>query len=225
MINKGILLTAALSCLAVFLPGVSLSQPIMMAKAERVINGNTIVLANGDIVKYIGVEVDEETDVGRAASNMNAELLAGADVRLEFDSVMRDRQGRLLAYVYVGDLMVNEVLLKMGLAKVEAYSSNTRYLTRFLRLQTEASKLGRGMWAGGSSAASPDAGAASAPTMGSRQPVSPEPGVIVEPPAGGGALELTPEEIPSASGQGGDGGYDGGEIVGGEQGPVIIEGR
>jgi endonuclease YncB( thermonuclease family) len=47
----------------------------------------------------------------------NRKLVQGQTVRLELDVQERDRYGRLLAYVYVGDTMVNAELVAQGYAR------------------------------------------------------------------------------------------------------------
>jgi len=68
-------------------------------------------------------------------------------VRLELDVQERDRYGRLLAYVYVGDMMVNAELARRGYAQVMTIPPNIRYQERFLALQREAREQKRGLWA------------------------------------------------------------------------------
>lgn len=57
-----------------------------------------------------------------------------------------DRYGRLLRYVYVGDLMVNEELLRRGLAQVATFPPDVKYVDRFLAVQREAQATGVGIW-------------------------------------------------------------------------------
>ncbi|MBM3302220.1 MAG: thermonuclease family protein [Deltaproteobacteria bacterium] len=110
------------------------------ARVQRVVDGRTIVLTNGERVRYIGVEIPDDVQSATEAANVNSNLVEGADVRLEFDKELRDKDGNLLAYVYVGDLMVNEYLIQSGYARVESYSPNRRFLTRMLRVQAKASR-------------------------------------------------------------------------------------
>jgi len=74
----------------------------------------------------------------------------GARVRLEFDTEKRDRYGRLLAYVWVkgegGEVMLNEELLKRGLARAVDYGQNHRHLEHFRELEAGAKKARLGIW-------------------------------------------------------------------------------
>ncbi len=60
-------------------------------------------------------------------------MVEGKNVRLEFDQTLRDRYGRLLAYVYLGDVMINEELIRQGYSGVyDKYPF--KYLERFRAL-------------------------------------------------------------------------------------------
>ncbi len=119
------------------------------ALCTRVIDGDTIELSDGEHVRYIGIDTPEMRPVeawAEAATEANRELVEGRIVRLELDVQERDRYGRLLAYVWVGDLLVNEELVRRGLAQVSTYPPNVRYERRFLAAQREARAAGCGLW-------------------------------------------------------------------------------
>ena len=65
---------------------------------------------------------------------------------LEFDVEREDQYGRLLAYVYLGGEMFNEVLVQEGLAQAYPYEPNTRYAGRFTAAQEGARAAGLGIW-------------------------------------------------------------------------------
>ncbi|MCQ4574988.1 MAG: thermonuclease family protein [Candidatus Brocadiales bacterium] len=114
---------------------------------SRVIDGDTIVLANGERVRYIGIDTAEtEESLGDVMKEYNRRLVEGKNVRLEFDRDRHDRYGRLLAYVYVDDLFVNALLVKQGLARVMTVKPNVRYKEYFKQLELEAKKARRGIW-------------------------------------------------------------------------------
>jgi micrococcal nuclease len=121
----------------------------------EVTDGDTIeVELDGrvDDVRYIGVdtpEVDPSIGVecfGADASELNARLVEGERVRLVFDAERRDRYGRLLAYVYVGDTFVNAELLRRGAARTLTIAPNDSFADRFAQLAQEAANAGRGLW-------------------------------------------------------------------------------
>jgi len=124
----------------------------------RIVDGDTVHVRIGDRiekVRYIGVNTPEihhpwkgEEPGGRQALAVNRQLLLGKRVRLELDVQHRDRYGRLLAYVWVGETMVNAELVRLGYAQVMTVPPNVRYQDLFLKLQREAREAGRGLWRG-----------------------------------------------------------------------------
>jgi len=131
------------------------SQPVE-GLVTRVVDGDTIHVKLGDRVekvRYIGVNTPEvhhpskgEEPGGRAAAEMNRRLVGGQRVRLERDVQARDRHGRLLAYVWVGDAMVNAELVRLGYAQVMTIPPNVKHQELFTKLQREAREAGRGLW-------------------------------------------------------------------------------
>jgi micrococcal nuclease len=67
--------------------------------------------------------------------------------RPERDVEQYDRYGRLLAYVYVGDTMVNAELVRQGYARVATFPPNVKDQGLCLWRQREARKAMRGLWA------------------------------------------------------------------------------
>jgi micrococcal nuclease len=130
---------------------------LVEAAVVRIVDGDTIrVRLDGDRVervRYIGMNTPEvhhprkgEEPGGREATEMNRELVSGKTVRLELDVQLRDRYGRLLAYVWVGDVMVNAELVRRGYAQVMTVPPNVRYQGLFLKLERDAREAGRGLW-------------------------------------------------------------------------------
>jgi len=144
------------------LPLLLLAAPAASAAAlegtvVRIVDGDTIHVKVADRiekVRYIGMNTPElhhptkgEEPGGREATEANRRLLAGKRVRLETDVQTRDRYGRLLAYVWVGDAMVNAELVRQGYAQVMTVPPNVRHQELFVKLQREAREAGRGLWA------------------------------------------------------------------------------
>jgi micrococcal nuclease len=123
------------------------------AQVIHVVDGDTIdVLIDGTefTVRYILVDTPETHQgvepFGPEATEANRQLVEGQIVRLEKDVSETDRYGRLLRYVYVDDLMINEELLRQGMATVATYPPDVKYVDRFLALQQEAQAAGVGIW-------------------------------------------------------------------------------
>jgi len=125
-----------------------------LVKVDRVIDGDTFVLANGEKVRLIGVDTPETVHpskpvqyYGKEASNFTKKMLEGKRIRLEFDVQERDKYGRLLAYAYLEDgAFFNAELVKQGYAQVSTYPPNIKYVDLLTKLQKEARENGRGLW-------------------------------------------------------------------------------
>ena len=133
----------------------------------RVIDGDTVELANGERVRFIGIDTPESQynsklkrdakrskkdyntiiAMGKKATIFTRSLVGGKKVRLEFDIEKKDRYGRLLAYVYLPDgRMLNAELVKEGYAQVYTFPPNVKYVAKFLKLQKEAREQNKGLW-------------------------------------------------------------------------------
>ncbi|MGB2982217.1 MAG: thermonuclease family protein [Candidatus Zixiibacteriota bacterium] len=114
---------------------------------EEVTDGDTIVLENGEVVRYIGIDTPERDDpFYEEATEANQEMLERGRITLEYDQDRRDRYGRLLAYVWVDTLLLNAELIRKGLASVYLFSPNLKYRERFISLQREARQKSVGIW-------------------------------------------------------------------------------
>jgi micrococcal nuclease len=130
------------------------------ARLERVVDGDTIVAqvdGREERVRYIGVDTPEtvkpNTPVecfGPQAHDLNTRLLgnAGTALTLRFDRELRDRFGRLLAYVFRArdGLFVNARLVVAGAARTLEIAPNTARTAQLSRLQHDARVAGRGLW-------------------------------------------------------------------------------
>jgi Micrococcal nuclease (thermonuclease) homologs len=119
------------------------------AVVTRVIDGDTIEIAGGHRVRYIGIDTPERGEpYYLEALKANRNLVEGKMVRLEKDVEDKDKYGRLLRYVYVDGMMVNAELVRAGYAYSYSYAPNLRYQVCFLQLEREARGQGRGLWRG-----------------------------------------------------------------------------
>jgi micrococcal nuclease len=131
-------------------PGQAKEQEVLVSK---VINGDTIVLENGDVVHYLGLEAPALNGKKKGAEfyakealRQNKSLVLSKKVRLEFDVEKKDTQGRILAYVYVKNLFVNGELVRLGFARAAVTPPNLKYKDLLLKYQKEASKKYAGLW-------------------------------------------------------------------------------
>ncbi|OAG27872.1 thermonuclease family protein [Thermodesulfatator autotrophicus] len=119
-----------------------------------VIDGDTIILENGQKVRYAGINAPEIAHedspgepFGREALRFNIKLVKGKKVVLELAEEERDRFGRLLAYVFLLDgTFVQEALVREGLAFSCYMPPNVKYFERLLAAQRQAMHQKRGLW-------------------------------------------------------------------------------
>ncbi len=126
------------------------------ARVLRVLDGDTIVVSlagTEERVRYIGIDTPETAKRGapvecyaEEAARRNEALVGGVTVTLEFDRELRDRFGRLLAYVSTGERGVNEELVRAGFARTLAIEPNTARAKRLARLELAAGRAGQGLW-------------------------------------------------------------------------------
>lgn len=163
-----------------------------LLRVSRVFDGDTLLLSNGEKVRLIGIDCPEAHDSdklrriiretglsedqiksqGREAERFTRGLALDKDVLVEFDQELRDKYGRLLAYVWVfyddeffetstePDFFVtkrkkgyngqfvflNAAVIKAGFAEPLSIPPNTRYARQFRRYFQEAHQQQRGLW-------------------------------------------------------------------------------
>jgi len=138
--------------------GAAVAAPQMLVgQVVDVLDGTTILVntsARSETVRYIGINAQETNrkqpsgePVPGEAAQANRQLVARQQVRMELDTQERDRDGRLLAYVYVLDRMVNAELVRRGSAEVMTVQPNVRHRDLFVTLEQEARDNRRGLWA------------------------------------------------------------------------------
>ena len=123
-------------------------------RVKWVSDGDTIVLADGRHVRYIGINAPEiahdnckAEPFGYAAKKYNQYLVGSKKVRLEFDKERHDRYGRLLAYIFLADgTFVNKTMIEKGYAYVLPRNPNVKYERLLLQSQRDAMSKNRGMW-------------------------------------------------------------------------------
>lgn len=134
---------------------------------KRAVDGDTLVLGNGERVRLIGIDTPEIHDssklyrdsqrsgqdiatikrLGQQSFAFTRQLVEGKQVRLEFDVEKRDRYKRLLAYVYLADgTFVNAEIVRQGYASLMTYPPNVKHVELFQQLYRQARDEKRGLW-------------------------------------------------------------------------------
>lgn len=151
----------------------------VFATVVSVVDGDTIKVEGGEIVRYIGVDTPETVDrrkpvecFGKEASAKNKELVQGKMVELEKDVSERDRYGRLLRYIWIGDTLINETLVREGFARVSTYPPDVKYVDRFLTAERAAREEKKGLWSGACPLPTPNTASPSASVIPTLRPHS-----------------------------------------------------
>jgi micrococcal nuclease len=125
------------------------------ARVTKHTDGDTLWLSGVGKVRLIGVDTPEvfgETECfGREASAFVERLLPlGTRVRYVLGVEPRDRYGRALAYVYLEDgRLLNLLLARRGYAQPLTIPPNVDFAERFAAAARRARRAGRGLWAAG----------------------------------------------------------------------------
>ncbi len=120
---------------------------IVPINLKHAVSGSLIELTNNELASYIGIYIPDIYTIPESARKLNEKLLEGNDIRLEFDYVERDSNGRLLIYVFTSDArLINAEIVRQGLAKVLITPPNEKYRERLLEAEEEARENKRGLW-------------------------------------------------------------------------------
>lgn len=128
-------------------------------KVRQIIDGDTIILANGKHLRYLGMDTPEthlkEGDkwifapqpFGNEAAEFNRQLVEGKTIRVEFDTQKYDKYNRLLGYCFLPDgRMVNIKMLEEGLATLFIKAPNVKYTDLMISAQNRARENKKNLW-------------------------------------------------------------------------------
>ncbi len=91
----------------------------------RVIDGDTFDLDGRGRVRLLGIDTPEDGDLWYDSARIFLERLTlGRQVTLQFDRQHRDRYDRLLAYVFIDTLFINEEIIEGGYGSVYIFTDN-----------------------------------------------------------------------------------------------------
>jgi micrococcal nuclease len=120
---------------------------------SKVIDGDTVELSDKRKVRYIGINSFEMNDkrkdvecLADKSKEANIELVENKEVEMEKDVSETDKYGRLLRYLWIDGMMVNEELIKNGWAEVSTFPPDIKYLERLQNEQVRAKLNNLGIW-------------------------------------------------------------------------------
>lgn len=157
-------------------PEAAVSTPASTsAMVVRVIDGDTITVridGGEETVRYIGIDTPEPYRDGnpacysQEATARNTALVAGTQVQLVSDTENRDKYDRLLRYVYVDEVFINELLIAEGYATTLQIKPNTAQAATLQQAEERARDQDLGLWStcrGGVTSAAPEASSEALP--------------------------------------------------------------
>jgi micrococcal nuclease len=129
---------------------------VVQARAEDVIIGKVVRVADGDTItvfenrtqhriRLFGIDAPERRqDFSNKAKQFVSELVFGKQVRVAKHDI--DRYDRIVGIVYVGNVCVNEELVRNGLAWVYRYYCKIPLCGDWLELEAQARAGKVGLW-------------------------------------------------------------------------------
>ena len=128
-------------------------QTTSYERVASVIDGDTIELASGERVRYIGIDTPETHHpdkpiecFGIEATVRNRELVEGKDIELVSEGEDRDKFGRLLRHVFIDGTFVNAQLVWEGFARASSFGEPSKFHQVFVQLEVASRDAKRGIW-------------------------------------------------------------------------------
>jgi endonuclease YncB( thermonuclease family) len=136
-----------------------LPPPAETGTVAAVIDGDTLKLTDGRIVRLIGAKApkpplswrgDDPWPLVDDARDALSALASGKPVELRFGGLRQDRHGYVLAQVFVGEganrLWLQDELIAKGLARVYSFADNRACVAELLAREAEARTKRLGVW-------------------------------------------------------------------------------
>jgi micrococcal nuclease len=127
-----------------------------VATVLHVLDGHTIQVDLGGAVlpvRYLGVAspplvgpAGQPEPLALEALEVNRRLVGGETIFMARDISEADGAGRLLRYVWVGNVFINGSVIRLGFGQANASLPDTRYVAHLQALEEEARRMQRGLW-------------------------------------------------------------------------------
>ncbi len=125
-----------------------IDPPKLVSKSDKALGvavWGQIELASGIVIKYAGIKIPvgaTDNRYSRVVSILSNKYIAGRLIRYELTGVKIGNTNE--AYIYVGDLCINEELVKRGYAIANRDKSDRS--DKFIKLEETAKAGRRGLW-------------------------------------------------------------------------------
>lgn len=113
----------------------------------RIVDGDTFEIESGEKVRLIGIDTPESGDCYfYNAKNKLSDLILNKRIKMDKDVSETDRYQRLLRYIYVDDIFINDYLVKEGFANATSYPPDIKYQDQFRESESQARSQNKGLW-------------------------------------------------------------------------------
>jgi len=117
------------------------------ALVTQVTDGDTITIEGGTRVRLLGINSPEKGEKYFSdAKEFVKQKILYQEVELERDITNKDQYGRLLRYVWLGSELVNEYVVRQGLAIAQFYEPNHKYSDVMAAAEKQAIGEKLGIW-------------------------------------------------------------------------------
>lgn len=119
------------------------------AVVKKVIDGDTVELFNGTVLRYTAITAPEEGEsFAEEATKLNQQLVEGKEIKLEYDNYTSDKFGRTLAYPIIDNKNICIELVRKGMAEIVVYQKRKPFIyqVQLLETQEQAKKQKLGIW-------------------------------------------------------------------------------
>jgi micrococcal nuclease len=129
-------------------------EPVISPISERhnvvfVYDGDTVRIETGQKVRLLGIDAPEYNQpLGKEANLYLRNLVLGKEVTTEYDLEKTDKYGRLLCYIFLNQVLINEDIIKHGFAKTLfiPIDAKLKYRERFITAENYAKEQKIGIW-------------------------------------------------------------------------------
>jgi len=116
----------------------------------RIIDGDNLELETGESVRLYGINCPEKNQkFYQEAVDLTTKLALNKQIKIEYQpNYQKDTWNRILGYVFIDDVFLNQELVKSGFCEVKIYKKRAKliYQDEFLQAQEQAKQEKLGRW-------------------------------------------------------------------------------